>query len=220
LAKTLHTNLLSLLNKVGVTRDDLSQEVYDNYCILEPIVIKNILKDCLVNFTAQVGRISLKSIKRSPMLFWKIVVQSGSQTFQTTSGEMFRCCICRVLKRKGIPYKIEQQRPDVSSEAIDIVLYPGTDHEMYLDLKWSCRERPKQLAKAYSGTYLGYFLTYGTDPNGGDLTQGKVQMLSGHNITSVPLFNLPRVRKKELVGVMTLQELVDKAMSHQMQKTG
>lgn len=193
------------LSRVGTVSDNLSEEVVTNYNILSPIVASSELKSNLNQFIAQISRrVSKKSILANEQLFWKNVVQGTSQAFQNASGEIFRCCVCRVLDRLHIPYELDASRPEVSSESIDIVVYPNTYHEFYIELKKSCRERPGQLISVYSGNKSAYFVTEGKD-----LTQKQVNELRKHGIISVPLVNIPRKRKKVLTNVVTFQSLID-----------
>lgn len=132
---------------------------------------------------AAAGKNSIAALKLNLKEFLKIC-RSVSQTANGRSGNIAVAAFCYVLDRRGIPWALEVKRCGVSVGDIDVVLWPEEAYETYIELKWSSREREKQIKSDYTH-YIGesaYFVTHGRD-----LTQSKVDTLAKVNVKSIPL---------------------------------
>jgi hypothetical protein len=110
--------------------------------------------------------------------------QSISNWWNNMSGKVFVATFCRFLTNHGIIWDLERKRDLVSTGIIDVVINPGRQNEFYVELKYSLRERYKQLLNDYLKTRRCFLVTSGTD-----LSQATLDKLYTHGFGVVTTEN-------------------------------
>lgn len=196
---------MRLAKRIAITDDDVAVEVVKTYKAIEKLERAKIAKKGIKNHRELANKNSIAALKKTPKEYMAIC-QTVSQTWNNVSGKIAVAAFCYSLDRRNIAWGLEMSRPDVSSSNLDLIIWPNTAHEIYVELKWSARERMDQLVGAYK-RYTGdraYIITRGSD-----FTQNKVTNLATSNLKSVVLEDT-----RGLTGVYTLDDLISVVVAH------
>lgn len=208
--KEIH-RLIDVAKKTGVQDQDMAAEIIKTYEAIADLERSKIARAGIKEHRQAAGKNSITALKKVEKDYMAIC-QTVSQTWNSVSGKIAVAAFCYSLDNRGILWELEAERPDVSTSAIDVLIYSADDDEIYVELKWTARERMGQIVTAYKN-YTGDKAFVVT--SGSDFTQSKVDDLSEGGIKSIPLDD-PR----GLTNIYTIKDLYDSiSYSANAQKT-